>query len=242
MPARLLLIEDDNSIARFVELALEELPRHDPTAPAVDMRLVRTLADARSALAIGGWQLVISDLMLPDGSAETLLTEGFALATGAPPWIVFSAGVHDDRHLALATRGVARTLRKPVTLAGLLGTIAEVLRSAAPAPAAAQSSAVQDHFGGDRALFESFRAGSIERFADDLARGDAANAAGDAAALQHVAHGLKAVLALIGEPALAAQAGALEAAAAAWRAGEALPEGWTAIASGLQALGAQRQS
>ena len=102
MAARLLLIEDDNSIARFVELALEELPHHDAAAPAVDLRLVRTLADARAALAVGGWQLVISDLMLPDGSAETLLTEGFALAPGAPPWVVFSAGVHDDRHLALA--------------------------------------------------------------------------------------------------------------------------------------------
>ena len=34
MPARLLLIEDDPSIARFVELALQELPHHDPAAPA----------------------------------------------------------------------------------------------------------------------------------------------------------------------------------------------------------------
>ncbi|RZJ10220.1 MAG: response regulator transcription factor [Rubrivivax sp.] len=243
MSARLLLIEDDNAIARFVELALEELAHHDPAAPAVDLRLVRTLADARAALAVGGWQLVISDLMLPDGSAETLLTEGYALAAGAPRWVVFSAGVHDDRHLALATRGVARTLRKPVTLAELLGTIAELLRPCAPAaPAgAAHSSAVQDLFGGDRALFDSFRAGCIERFADDLAQGDAAMACADAATLQRVAHNLKAVLALIGEPDLAAKAGSLEAAAAAWRTGEPLPDGWTAIAIGLEALGSQRR-
>lgn len=70
MAARLLLIEDNPSIARFVELALEELPRHDPAAPAVELHLVPDLAGARAALAGGGWQLVVSDLMLPDGSAE----------------------------------------------------------------------------------------------------------------------------------------------------------------------------
>ncbi|PTT87860.1 hypothetical protein DBR42_10815, partial [Pelomonas sp. HMWF004] len=55
-PARLLLIEDDVSIARFVELALEELPEQDSAAPTVAMTLVRSLAEAREALAGGGWQ------------------------------------------------------------------------------------------------------------------------------------------------------------------------------------------
>ena len=246
MAARVLLIEDDPSIARFVELALEELPGHDAAAPSIQLQQAASVAQAREALARGGWQLVISDLMLPDGSAETLLAEGFALAAGAPAWLVFSAGVHDDRHGALATRGVARTLRKPVPLLELLDTVAELLRgrtAAAPAtePAPADDDdPVRRHFGGDRVLFETFRDGCIQRFADDLAQGDAAIAGGDAAALQRVAHGLKAVLALIGHPGLAAAARALEDAAAAGADPAGHAAAWAQLAQGLVALGARR--
>jgi DNA-binding response OmpR family regulator len=241
MAARVLLIEDDASIARFVALALRELPKLDVPGPAVELTAVYDLASARAALATGGWQLVISDLMLPDGSAEALLDEGLAVAPGAPPWVVFSAGLREDRRLALAERGVARLLRKPVPLAELLGTVSELLAAAAaPAPetpTAASEDPVDRHFGGDRALYDTFRAGCIERFADDLAAGDAALAAGDAQALRRVAHGLKAVLELIGQPALAARARALEDAAAA---GEPVAAGWAGLADGLVGLGARR--
>jgi CheY-like chemotaxis protein len=248
MSARVLLIEDDASIARFIGLALEELPGHDPAAPSIALHLVRHVAEAREALALGGWQLVISDLMLPDGSAETLLTEGFALAAGAPPWIIFSAGVHSDRHLSLAARGVARTLRKPVPLAELLDTVAELLRpgaaAAAPAPqlsAPVVVDPVQQHFGGDRELFESFRASCIERFSDDLMQGDGAVATGDTAVLCRVAHALKAVLEMIGQPALAGQARALELATADGTLGAPERAAWGGLADGLVALGARRR-
>lgn len=249
MAARVLLIEDDPSIARFVELALEELPGHDPATKPVELHQAASVAQAREALAQGGWQLVISDLMLPDGSAETLLAEGFALMPGAPAWLVFSAGVHDDRHLALATRGVARTLRKPVPLLELLDTVAELLRGRAPSPVPAAAPVplpdddpVQRHFGGDRGLFEAFRDGCIQRFSDDLAQGDAAIAGGDAAALRRVAHGLKAVLELIGHPRLAAAARALEddAAVDADPAGHA--QAWAQLSQGLMTLGAVRRT
>lgn len=240
MPARLLLIEDDASIARFVEIALDGLPDHDAAAPAIELTVVPTLRDARAALAAGGWHLVISDLMLPDGSAESLLADGLALGRGAPPWVVFSAGVQEERRATLTERGVARVLRKPVPLMELLDTIAGLLRPS-PATAAAPSpppavDPVQQHFGGDRALFESFRSGCLVRFADDLAQGQAAVDAGDAQALRRVAHGLKAVLELIGEPSLSAQARALENATAELAPGEPLPPGWEPLAFGLQGL------
>jgi len=242
MVARLLLIEDDASIARFVQLALEELPGHDAAAPAVELTVVRRVAEARSALEAGGWQLVISDLMLPDGSAEALLADGLALAADAPPWVIFSAGVHPERHAALAAQGVLRTLRKPVPLAELLDTVGELLRAGtaiAARPAARPAPGVDpvlQHFGGDQGLFESFRAGCLERFADDLAQGNAAVACGDAAALRRVAHGLKAVLELLGQPELAGQARVLEEAAAAWAPGRPLPEGWLGLSRGLAEL------
>ncbi|WP_415840410.1 response regulator, partial [Roseateles saccharophilus] len=128
MAARLLLIEDDPSIARFVELALEELPHHDAAVAAVELHVVPDLAAARAALAGGGWQLVISDLMLPDGSAEDLLAEGHARSPGAPPWLIFSAGLQAERRQALLAAGVAQTLRKPVSLLELLDTVAGLLR------------------------------------------------------------------------------------------------------------------
>lgn len=244
MTARVLLIEDDASIARFVELALESLPDHAPSAPAVALTVVRRLSEARPALAAGGWQLVVSDLMLPDGSAEVLLTEGMALETGAPAWVVFSAGVQEARRAALASRGVARVLRKPVPLTELLDTVAELLGRSARAGAVPAAPAVPDpvlqHFGGDRTLYESFRSGCLDRFGDDLAQGEAAAAAGDAPALRRVAHGLKAVLELIGEPAMAAQARLLEDATAAWVAGQPVPPGWEPLALALVELRAQR--
>lgn len=237
MAARLLLIEDDASIARFVQLALEELPGHDAAAPAVELSVVRRLAEARAALAGGGWQLVITDLMLPDGSAQALLDEGLAGRAGGPPWMVFSAGVHPEQHAALAACGVVRILRKPVPLTELLDTVAALLGRSRPAPSGAAprpgSDPVQQHFGGDRELYENFKAGCLQRFADDLAEGDAAVARGDVAALRRVAHGLKAVLELLGRPELAAQARALEQAAAAWVRGQPSPEGWARLAREL---------
>lgn len=234
MPAaRLLLIEDDASIARFVEMALEDLP-------GVELHLVTRLSQARTALSGGSWQLVISDLMLPDGSAETLLAEGRAQAAGAPPWVVFSAGLQPERLLALQALGVTRTLRKPVPLAELLRTVTELLQgqatTASPPPPAAppMPATLQTHFGGDLDLFERFRTGCLERFADDIAQGDAAVAADDAEALRRVAHGLKAVLELLGHPDLSIQALVLEEAATH---GSTLPAaGWTVLRRGLQAL------
>lgn len=243
MAARVLLVEDDASIARFVELALQELPGHAPGLPPVELNVVGELAAARAALAAGGWQLVISDLMLPDGSAETLLDEGAALAPGAPPWVVYSAGMHEQNGDALLSRGVARLLRKPVPLAELLDTVAELLAAVTPAGppvAAGAPDPVQRHFGGDRRLYESFRAGCIERFTDDLAQGDAAVARADAPALRRVAHGLKAVLELLGQPALAEGARALEDAAAAPAPAPTLADGWARLAQGLVAMGARR--
>lgn len=238
--ARLLLIEDDASIARFVQLALEELPGHDAGAPAVELSIVRRVAEARSALQAGGWQLVISDLMLPDGSAEALLAEGLAQAPGAPPWVIFSAGVHPERHAALAAQGVVRTLRKPVPLADLLDTVGELLRgSPARASVAAPDShadPVLQHFGGDRGLYESFRVGCLQRFADDLAQGNMAIASGDATSLRRVAHGLKAVLELLGQVDLSAQARRLEDALAAWEPGRPLPDGWLRLSRGVAEL------
>lgn len=234
MSARLLLIEDDSSIARFVALALEEL--------AVDLTTAGTLAEARQQLAQARFDAVITDLMLPDGSSIELMEAGHARQ--GTPWIAFSAGLTPERLAALHELGVQQTLRKPVSLAALMDAVSRALESsqaasAAPAPEspspARRAAAVDEHFGGDAALFDAFLSGCLTRFADDLARGHAALAAQDLATLRHVSHGLKAVLSLIGEPALASHARELEDACAAGRATEAASH-WQRLAPGLEAL------
>lgn len=245
---RLLLIEDDRDIARFVSLALEESP--------LELHQAASLAAARALLARLSFDLVITDLMLPDGTAEALLEEGWAGADGAPPWLVYSAGLDPAREARLRRLGAARLLHKPIPLSLLLATVSDCLerRAAGASPAAApldapaappagdsaaQAAAIGEHFGGDGALFEAFKAGCLVRFADDRVQGQAACAAHDAVRLRQLCHSLKSVLQLLGQPELAAGAAALEQACAAVPAAEAWPAlkaNWMALSGALARL------
>lgn len=234
-PPRLLLIEDDAAIARFVEMALEDL--------ALPVVQADCLAEARKRLAAERFDLVLTDLMLPDGSAEALLDEGRARHQA---WIVFSAGLTPEREARLRQTGVKAVLSKPASLAALLQAVSRCLDGVAPggwtplgpAPEADPSTlAVQQHFGGDRQLFEAFRTGCLARFATDLRDGDAALAGRDAQALRRLAHSLKSVLTLLGHPVEARQAAALEHACTStvpdW---PALGADWALLAAGLAAI------
>jgi len=58
--------------------------------------------------------------------------------------------------------------------------------------------AVSSYFGGDAALFHSYRASCFAQLPDDVALGENLLAARDAAALRRLAHNLKSVLGLLG--------------------------------------------
>lgn len=203
MGARVVLVEDDASIRRFVALALEELP----------LTLVEcaSLQAGRAALAEPA-DLLVTDLMLPDGN-------GIELLGGPPPQprsIVFSAGVNAALRERLQVLGAWRILDKPVSIGALLEAVESAL-GAAPAPAApaapatpAQGDAVQRHFGGDAALFAAFRDQAVQQFAADLAEGDRCTAAADLPALRRLAHSLKSVLLLLGDDVASEQARQLE--------------------------------
>lgn len=216
---RVLLVEDDTSIRRFVEMALEDMPITLCQAP--------TLAQARVELAAGPVVLVISDMMLPDGSGAELL---HALGQTSPPrprLVAFSAGVTADRRAALLGMGVDEVLDKPISLQALEDCVRRALPAGgAPASRAeAVQAAVQTYFGGNLTLFQAYRAGCQQQFAMDQVEGDQAAAAGDWPALRRLVHSLKTVLLTLGDPegsAMAAQAEQLaaaaqaEAAVAAW--------------------------
>lgn len=93
-------------------------------------------------------------------------------------------------------------------------------------------------FGGDHGLYQAYLASCLAQFGNDLVQGDAAARAHDAPALQRVAHSLKSVLAMLGQPHAAQEAREIEAHAAAG-ATEAMRNGWQRLRQQLRAFMAQ---
>ena len=197
---RLLLVEDDPSLQRFVVLALSEMDLQVQCCAHVD--------GALAALRAQAFDLILTDLMLPGRSGFELIE---ALAQdpaqrGDAVLMVFSAGLTPQVRQRLADMGVRRLLSKPCTVGELEAAVRAAIENPpahdpAPLPAslpAAAADAVASHFGGDRALYDAYRAGCLRQFNADLVEGDQAVAEVDANRLQRLAHNLKSVLLILG--------------------------------------------
>lgn len=245
---RLLLIEDDASIRRFVMLALDDQNLEVLEAPS--------LAAAVQALRGAPFDVVMCDLMLPDGSGLDLLRELAAPDAPSPgAWrVAFSAGVSAAVRQQLQQIGVHQVLSKPVSLADLSACVAAGLArsapgavgpeaaSAVPTPAptpvpaqAAREQAIVEFFGGDASLFAAFHAQCARQFSHDIAAGDHALATGDLAALRRLAHSLKSVLLTLGHASDSACAARLENCAAQGQA-DISAALWGSLAPRLRAL------
>lgn len=234
---RVLLVEDDASIRRFVEMALEEEPLHLVQADTVAAAL-------RALREQGPFRLVFTDLMLPDGSGRDVLQAlqaEPALRAGARV-AVFSAGLSAETRAALVTLGVDDIIAKPASLAQLLQCAQAALAATPAVPAAdtdprrtAQAAAVEQYFAGNQALYDAFRASCLQQFAADRVQGDAALAAADWQALRRVGHSLKTVLLTLGHDGPSELARQLEADAAHGR-HDAARQRWLALAAALSAL------
>lgn len=265
---RVLLLDDDASIRRFVAMALEELP--------IALVECETVAEARAALDAGPVRLLITDLTLRDESGFDLLQQlaDQPALIGDGRVAVFSAGLGSASLQRLAAHRIWRVLAKPTTVAALEDCVREALaagplaaegqaeaegaaaearghaaqaRGAESAPPRGRDAALPDgdearalqqHFGGDLELFRSYRQTCLTQFALDVASADAAAARRDAAELQRLGHSLKSVLVLLGQPALSAEARALDQAAAAadW---PAITGAWVRLRAGLLGLAAR---
>lgn len=238
---RVLLIEDDASIRRFVELALED--------QLVELVQADCLLEARRLVREEGpFRLLISDLMLPDGSGLDLLHELMAnpgLRAGAR-LAVFSAGISAERRQFLQNRGVDEVIAKPASLAQLLACVERALLDRAsevqaPTGGAAQDArgadlAVAQYFAGDRELYVSYRASCVAQFVHDQAMGDAALDRGDVSALRRLAHSLKTVLQTLGHGTASDWARTLETDAAEGRT-DAAAKGWIRLSAELRRVG-----
>lgn len=237
---RVVFVDDDTTIRRLAEMALEDLP--------IELIACDGAAAARQALREGPAVLLITDLMMPGESGFDLLASLVAepaLRAGAR-LVVFSAGLNADNRARLVGLDVWRELSKPVSLQTLedcvrdaLGALPAATASASAAPlatsvwTAAEQQALADKFGGDERLFADFRAQVHRQWAEDRAEGERLCAAADGPGLQRLAHSLKAVLDLLGDAAGAAVARELEAAAAAGDVARC-QAGWPQLALHLQ--------
>lgn len=223
---RVLLVEDDPHVQRFVRMALEPLE--------IDLVPCATLAQARQALDAAFAPVVLTDLTLPDGSGLELLAwmqTQPGLAPAQCRTLVFSGGIDPATQRQLEVLQVWRLLHKPGSVGALMAAVSEALDSVA-ATAAEGGAPVQrpdpvaEFFAGNAALYSAYRQTCLARFPDDVAAGDQAAAAADCAALRRVAHNLKSVLTLLGEAEAArlartaeeqASAGAAQAAVQTWQ-------------------------
>lgn len=199
---RVLLVEDDASIARFIDMALED--------QGVDLAICGDVASALGVLQERPVGLVITDLMLPGLSGYDLVDRLHSepgLLAGAKV-VIFSAGVNLDTQARLEGRGIWRILRKPASVAQVQACVLDAFDVAPAAlavvplePAASsrvESDAVLTYFGGDVSLFRAYRAKCLVQFEHDLAAGDAALSSVDLAALQRLSHSLATVFRTLG--------------------------------------------
>jgi len=236
---RVLLVEDDASIRRFVCMALEGRGLELIAAPA--------LASAFEALRGPPFDLVLCDLALPDGQGLDLLRALAAPDSPSPGArrVVFSADIPAAVRAELQQAGVHEVLDKPTSLANLEACVARALAVTAAgvqalhadAPAVPGGLAL---FGGDKPLYLAFLAQCRPQFGRDAAAGDLAAGQGDLQALQRLAHSLKSVMLTLGFDRDSQLAARVEAAAAEQRASDAWTL-WPALRVRLQAQSDARQ-
>jgi CheY-like chemotaxis protein len=216
---RVVLVEDEAPLRRFVNMALEELP--------ITLIECDGVAAALQALNEAPAQLILTDLMMPGESGLDLLEHlrKTPALRGEAKVIVFSAGLTAPMRQQLAHYDVLHMIDKPVSVRQLESMVAQAVLGdgpsapttspAAPAnPPALEASdaqqAADQYFEGDMDFYQSYRSTCLEQFPHDIAQGDHACQVQDLATLRRVAHSLKSVLITLGYPRLSAQAASLE--------------------------------
>ena len=119
---KILLLEDDITLGSGIRLALQ--------SPSVQIALCRTLAQARNAFEETGFDLLILDINLPDGSGLDLL--GQIRKTSHVPVILLTA---NDLEMDVVTgleAGADDYITKPFSLAILRARVNAQLRRSIP--------------------------------------------------------------------------------------------------------------
>lgn len=111
MTARILVVEDDEGIRRTIDRGLR-VAGHEPA-------FATGVADGRSRWAEALWQLVLLDVMLPDGDGLELLAERREAGDRTPVVLLSAREEADLRERAVAA-GASDYLKKPFAYSDLL--------------------------------------------------------------------------------------------------------------------------
>lgn len=197
---RILLLEDDTSVRRFIQLALED--------ERVELIVCARLSEAFQVLAETPVTLVLTDLNLPDGSGLDFLQWLQNQETLADcRTVVFSGGIDAAVQQQLQQLQVWQVLHKPVALERLQACVRDALTYSKKdsatlvtwtSPAETNIDPVAEFFCGDQGLYQAYRRACLSQLPKDVSEGDRAARAGDAPALRHVAHNLKSALCMLG--------------------------------------------
>lgn len=195
---RILLLEDDAGVRRFIQLALEN--------ETVELIACSRLSEALQVLADTPVGLVFTDLHLPDGSGLDLLEWLQRQKTlAACRTVVFSGSIDGTVQQQLHDLHVWRVLHKPVRLDRLHECVREAFSYqdstaliSCALPAELETDPVAEFFGGNQGIYEAYRSACIAQLPKDIEEGDQTARAGDAPALRRVAHNLKSALSMLG--------------------------------------------
>lgn len=114
---RVLVVEDEESVRQFLEIGLTRLG-HRP-------RLACNVKEGTRALAEESFDVVLTDLGLPDASGEEMARRVAARSPGTP--VLLLTGWADQLHAENRTiEGISRILSKPVPLDTLAAALASV--------------------------------------------------------------------------------------------------------------------
>ncbi|MET0265902.1 MAG: sigma-54 dependent transcriptional regulator [Duganella sp.] len=159
---RVLVVDDEADLRELLELTLLKM--------GLEVDSVATLASARAQLAAGDYQLVLTDMRLPDGMGLELVREVTAACKNTPIAVVTAFGSADNAVVALKA-GAFDYIAKPVALDQLRLLVRSALRLADAAPAGqgdAGGMAPASRLKGESAVITALRA-QIARLARSMA-------------------------------------------------------------------------
>ena len=122
-PARLLVVDDDTDLLRLLAMRLQ--------ATGYDVATADSVAAARSRLGVERFDLVVSDVRLPDGDGLALFEDIRRQHPALPVILLTAHGTIPDAVEATAL-GVAGYLTKPFDSQALLQGIRQALQRAGP--------------------------------------------------------------------------------------------------------------
>lgn len=125
-PATILVVEDERSVSRFLEQAIAE--------NGLTAVLAQNLASARTEWSDRDVDLVLLDLMLPDGDGIDLLREMRSKGVRTPVIVLSAKSELEDRVTGL-DEGADDYLPKPFSVEELLARIRAHLRRSKEVPA-----------------------------------------------------------------------------------------------------------